>query len=173
LASFWSNQTSAAPHCRVDERSHATASRGPDSDGVVAHGSIALGHRRLAIIDLSAQGGQPIVDQRGNPAVFHLELTTALTTTMTKVRPPDTSTYKTVELILCLVTPSARAYGSEGWGFESLRARPGQRRFSSLWKGLCWFFDDSFDDLIAPAGLASAQESPQELISRRARAGGH
>jgi asparagine synthase (glutamine-hydrolysing) len=40
----------------------AMASRGPDSDGVVAHGPIALGHRRLSIIDLSACGDQPMVD---------------------------------------------------------------------------------------------------------------
>src|ERR1700742_547877 len=32
------------------------------SDGVVAHGPIALGHRRLSIIDLSARGAQPMVD---------------------------------------------------------------------------------------------------------------
>src|ERR1700742_2035970 len=32
------------------------------SDGVVAHGPIALGHRRLSIIDLSAHGAQPMVD---------------------------------------------------------------------------------------------------------------
>ena len=38
------------------------ASRGPDSDGVVAHGPVALGHRRLSIIDLSARGAQPMVD---------------------------------------------------------------------------------------------------------------
>ena len=37
-------------------------SRGPDSDGVVARGPIALGHRRLSIIDLSARGAQPMVD---------------------------------------------------------------------------------------------------------------
>ena len=42
---------------------------------------------------------------------------------MTTVGLPDTSTYTTIELVSCLVTPSARAYGSEGWGFESLRAR--------------------------------------------------
>ena len=36
--------------------------RGPDSDGVVAHGPVALGHRRLSIIDLSAHGAQPMVD---------------------------------------------------------------------------------------------------------------
>jgi asparagine synthase (glutamine-hydrolysing) len=40
----------------------AMVSRGPDSDGVVAHGPVALGHRRLSIIDLSACGGQPMVD---------------------------------------------------------------------------------------------------------------
>ena len=37
-------------------------SRGPDSDGVVAQGPIALGHRRLSIIDLSPCGAQPMVD---------------------------------------------------------------------------------------------------------------
>ena len=36
--------------------------RGPDSDGVVAHGPVAFGHRRLSIIDLSAHGAQPMVD---------------------------------------------------------------------------------------------------------------
>jgi asparagine synthase (glutamine-hydrolysing) len=40
----------------------AMESRGPDSDGVVAHGPVALGHRRLSIIDLSARGAQPMVD---------------------------------------------------------------------------------------------------------------
>jgi asparagine synthase (glutamine-hydrolysing) len=38
------------------------ASRGPDGDGVVARGPLALGHRRLSIIDLSAHGAQPMVD---------------------------------------------------------------------------------------------------------------
>ncbi len=40
----------------------AMTSRGPDSNGVVAHGRIALGHRRLSIIDLSECGAQPMVD---------------------------------------------------------------------------------------------------------------
>src|SRR6516165_12098777 len=42
---------------------------------------------------------------------------------MTTVGLPATSTYTTIGLVSCLVTPPARAYGSEGWGFESLRAR--------------------------------------------------
>jgi asparagine synthase (glutamine-hydrolysing) len=40
----------------------AMVSRGPDSDGIAAHGPVAFGHRRLSIIDLSAHGAQPMVD---------------------------------------------------------------------------------------------------------------
>ncbi|CAN5321006.1 N-acetylglutaminylglutamine amidotransferase [soil metagenome] len=36
--------------------------RGPDGDGLWAQGAVALGHRRLSIIDLSAAGSQPMVD---------------------------------------------------------------------------------------------------------------
>jgi hypothetical protein len=55
--------------------------------------------------------------------LFRTVLTTGLTTTMTTVELPHAFAYTTTELVSCLVTPSARAYGSEGWGFESLRAR--------------------------------------------------
>jgi asparagine synthase (glutamine-hydrolysing) len=46
----------------VARMADAMVSRGPDSNGVVAHGPIAFGHRRLSIIDLSACGAQPMVD---------------------------------------------------------------------------------------------------------------
>jgi asparagine synthase (glutamine-hydrolysing) len=46
----------------VTRMTGAMVSRGPDSDGVFAHEHIALGHRRLSIIDLSARGAQPMVD---------------------------------------------------------------------------------------------------------------
>lgn len=36
--------------------------RGPDSAGVWSQGRVALGHRRLKIIDLSEAGGQPMLD---------------------------------------------------------------------------------------------------------------
>lgn len=38
------------------------ARRGPDGSGVYVHGAVALGHRRLKIIDLSERGSQPMVD---------------------------------------------------------------------------------------------------------------
>ncbi len=46
--------------------------RGPDGSGVWSNGPVALGHRRLKIIDLSAASGQPIVDSTtGLSAVFN------------------------------------------------------------------------------------------------------
>ena len=43
------------------------ASRGPDSAGewVDEAGQVAMGHRRLAIVDLSASGHQPLTDVPG------------------------------------------------------------------------------------------------------------
>ncbi len=56
----------------VNRMTAAMSSRGPDSDGVVAYGRTAFGHRRLSIIDLSACGAQPMVDSElGLTLVFN------------------------------------------------------------------------------------------------------
>src|SRR6202171_5817207 len=56
----------------VTRMTGAMVSRGPDFDGVLAHGPGALGHRRLSIIDLSARGAQPMVDSNlGMTLVFN------------------------------------------------------------------------------------------------------
>jgi asparagine synthase (glutamine-hydrolysing) len=46
--------------------------RGPDGSGAWARGPVALGHRRLSIIDLSVNGAQPMVDPHlGLTVVFN------------------------------------------------------------------------------------------------------
>ena len=66
----WDGQ--AADVGAVVRMTGAMASRGPDGDGVMAHGRVALGHRRLSIIDLSARGAQPMVDtELGLTLVFN------------------------------------------------------------------------------------------------------
>src|ERR1700692_1441243 len=59
---------------------------------------------------------------------------------MTTVGLPDTPTYTTIELVSCLVARSGPCLRIRRLGFESLRARPAQRRFPSLWRlaGAVW-----------------------------------
>ena len=58
--------------------SAATASlikRGPDGEGIYNHNKVALGHRRLSIIDTSSAGSQPFTDASGRyTIVFNGEI---------------------------------------------------------------------------------------------------
>ncbi len=47
------------------------AHRGPDGDGIYNDGPVGLGHRRLAIIDLTAAGHQPMISQCGRYALTY------------------------------------------------------------------------------------------------------
>jgi len=49
----------------VERMNARLAHRGPDGSGVTSVGPVVLGHRRLAIIDLSSAGGQPMADLCG------------------------------------------------------------------------------------------------------------
>jgi asparagine synthase (glutamine-hydrolysing) len=49
----------------------AIAHRGPDGEGTLVDGPAGLGHRRLAIIDLSDAGRQPMTGEDGQVAVIH------------------------------------------------------------------------------------------------------
>src|ERR1700730_4591915 len=49
----------------VRRMTKAIAHRGPDADGLFVEGSAGLGHRRLSIIDLSAESNQPFYDPSG------------------------------------------------------------------------------------------------------------
>ncbi|MEJ3652866.1 N-acetylglutaminylglutamine amidotransferase [Actinomycetes bacterium KLBMP 9759] len=56
----------------VDRMTAALRPRGPDGAGVHSADAIAMGHRRLKIIDLSQRGAQPMVDpELGLTAVFN------------------------------------------------------------------------------------------------------
>jgi asparagine synthase (glutamine-hydrolysing) len=46
----------------VERMNDCLSPRGPDGSGMWARGPVALAHRRLSIIDLSAAGSQPMVD---------------------------------------------------------------------------------------------------------------
>jgi asparagine synthase (glutamine-hydrolysing) len=55
----------------LNRMTDALAHRGPDSRGVYLDGSVGLGHRRLAIIDLSPQGHQPMGNETGDVVVSY------------------------------------------------------------------------------------------------------
>lgn len=55
----------------VDVMNAALYHRGPDDGGVYSHGGLALGHRRLSIIDLSDLGHQPMLSQDGDLALVY------------------------------------------------------------------------------------------------------
>ncbi len=59
----------------IKKMTDALAHRGPNAEGFFVKNSIALGHRRLSIIDLSETANQPFVDASGNLRVaFNGEL---------------------------------------------------------------------------------------------------
>lgn len=43
---------------------------GPDSEGIYANAPVALGHRRLAIIDLTDKAAQPMLDEPAGVSLF-------------------------------------------------------------------------------------------------------
>jgi asparagine synthase (glutamine-hydrolysing) len=66
---FDGSEPDVAAVARITAEMHR---RGPDGAGVHATGAVALGHRRLKIIDLSERGAQPMVDpELGLTGVFN------------------------------------------------------------------------------------------------------
>jgi asparagine synthase (glutamine-hydrolysing) len=59
---------------RVAAMNDLVAHRGPDGVGVFAEGPVVLGHRRLAIVDLSAAGAQPMHRDERYVIVFNGEV---------------------------------------------------------------------------------------------------
>ena len=61
------NRDSARPADRelIQRMTDVIAHRGPDGSGLLIDGNVALGHRRLSIIDLSSAGAQPMSNEDG------------------------------------------------------------------------------------------------------------
>ena len=55
----------------VQRMTDAVSHRGPDGEGIFVEGTVALGHRRLAIIDLSEFGAQPMVDTKSGCVIVY------------------------------------------------------------------------------------------------------
>jgi asparagine synthase (glutamine-hydrolysing) len=69
IAGFMADDASAGVHpdddAAVRRMLDAIAHRGPDAEGLWRAPGVVLGHRRLSIIDLSAEGNQPIANEDG------------------------------------------------------------------------------------------------------------
>jgi len=67
ISGFWHNRWSDVCLSQIENMTMALAHRGPDGQGIWCDASqgIALGHRRLSIIDLSPDGAQPMHSRCG------------------------------------------------------------------------------------------------------------
>jgi len=60
IAGFINKDGSAADFQKLKQMTDSIAHRGPDAEGQHCEGNVALGHRRLSIVDLSDAGRQPM-----------------------------------------------------------------------------------------------------------------
>jgi asparagine synthase (glutamine-hydrolysing) len=75
IAGYISFGSGDADESALQAMTRAVKHRGPDDEGVVVQGRVGFGHRRLAIVDLSSDGHQPM-REHGGPLVivFHGEI---------------------------------------------------------------------------------------------------
>ena len=62
ISGIYGLKNTEVAHSYLSAMNDAIAHRGPDDDGLFVQENIALGHRRLAILDLSPAGHQPMYD---------------------------------------------------------------------------------------------------------------
>ena len=69
IAGFINKNGTASDFLKIKRMTDKIAHRGPDGEGQLCEGNVALGHRRLAIVDLSDLGRQPMESVDGNYAI--------------------------------------------------------------------------------------------------------
>lgn len=71
IAGIFNFNQQPVAHSQVKAMTDSIIHRGPDGEGQYIDGYIGLGHRRLAIIDLSAAGHQPMLTRDGRFAITY------------------------------------------------------------------------------------------------------
>jgi asparagine synthase (glutamine-hydrolysing) len=76
IAGILSNNFNQTDIHRLEKMTHALKHRGPDGEGYWKNpeGTVAFGHRRLAVIDLSASAAQPFLYSPRYTIVFNGEI---------------------------------------------------------------------------------------------------
>lgn len=161
---------------RVEAMARAIAHRGPDGDGfwVDAAAGIALGHRRLAIIDLSDTGRQPMASACGryvlsyNGEIYnHDDLRAGLLACGTTFRGRSDT-----EVLLALIARDGLVAALEAangmfalalWDREArtlalARDRFGQKPLAYGWNGRAFLFGSELHALAADEGFAAAPD---------------
>ena len=65
IAGFINKNGTTAETEKLKRMTDVISHRGPDAEGQFCEGSVGLGHRRLAIVDLSDSGKQPMKSTDG------------------------------------------------------------------------------------------------------------
>ena len=103
---------------------NAIAHRGPDAQGFYDEPAIALGHRRLSIIDLSVAANQPFIDPTGNYViVFNGEIYNYLELKQQLSDYPFTTSSDTEVLMAAFCT----------WGIDCVKLLEGMFAFA-IWE---------------------------------------
>lgn len=120
-----------ADNASIRQMTDCIAHRGPDSDGFFVDDNVALGFRRLSIIDLSSAANQPLSDATGR---FHLIFNGELYNFKDVKRKITDHQFRTTGDTEVLVEAYAR------WGIDSLKHFKGMFGFAiydSVQKELC------------------------------------
>ncbi len=114
-------------HALIRSMTEAMAHRGPDDDGQFIDVNIALGHRRLSILDLSPAGHQPMLTADGQVAlVYNGEIYNFLTLRGELEALGYRFRSRTDTEVLL--------YGYEAWGIDVVKRLNGMFAFA-LWDG--------------------------------------